>query len=405
MDTQKVIEGFFATLILGLIPVAFVALLVGGLGSVGAGFVLSYGGAWPFLIAFFTGLAVVIVVILANFSKITKSHVVGCAACLGSIIICVSYSINKTAREKRERQYDLSIIEDSIFPSVKSNEPVGKIKNLVISPESSIWLALLSDNNSFENIYSASSNVNRRGLTGKIELGEFREYKIVDIEDCQSMDWSYLYYSSKLQILGVLDKCIKPGPPIARMPLPSGAVAIVRENTNWMSGRKTQLIASHVIGNKLDDKPISNWFVRCKKSAREANEIDMISSISGIPDSIENYIPIKASDRIAKFKDKKDKSPYIYVFQSTMYLIGQRNSENELVSCDPKIYDLTLEDYNILNDYANEFCSDPKIRSLREPSIINDNVEKIHPIEKDMCINFFRGELQAKLRTQSQGYR
>jgi hypothetical protein len=400
MDAQKVIEGFFATLILGLIPLAFVALLVGGLGSVGAGFVLSYGGAGPFLIAFFAGLAVVIVVILANFSKITKSHVVGCTACLGSIIFLVSYSINKAAREKRERQDDLSLIEDSIFPAVKLNKPVGKIKNLVISPESSIWLALLSNKNSFENIYTTSSNVNRRGLTGKIELGRVREYKIVDIEECKTMDWSYLYYSSKLQLLGVMDKCIKLGP-LASAPMPLGAVALIRENTNWMTGWKTQLIASHVIGNRLEDKPISDWFVRCKQSAREANEVDLISSISGVPDNIENHIPIKASDRIEKFRSEKDRSNYIYAFQSIMYLIGRRNSGNDTVWCDPLVYDLTLKDYNDLRDYIDEFCGDPKIRSLRDPVRIDDRIDKIYEIERDACANFFQKELQEKLRIQS----
>lgn len=255
MDAQKVIEGFFATLFLGLIPIGFVALLVGGLGSVGAGFVLANGGAGPFLTAFVAGLAVILVIVLINIASITKSHVVGCVACLTSTVLFISYSINRSEKEKRDRRDELSRIEDEIHSTVKLSKSIGKIKDLVIYPEDSIWIAILANKNSFDNIYSSSSNVNRRGNNGKIELGSAKRYFIVDIEECREMDWMYLYYSSKLQSLGIMDKCVKPG---LSAPMPAGAVAIVRESTNWKSGWKTRLIASHVIGNKLGENPISH---------------------------------------------------------------------------------------------------------------------------------------------------
>jgi hypothetical protein len=84
-----------------------------------------------------------------------------------------------------------------------------------------------------------------------------------------------------------------------------------------------------------------------------------------------------------------------------MYLIGRRNSGNDTVWCDPLVYDLTLKDYNDLRDYIDEFCGDPKIRSLRDPVRIDDHIDKIYEIERDACANFFQKELQEKLRIQS----
>jgi len=134
INGQQVALGFVATLLLGIIPLGLLALVVGGIGSSGAGFILMYGGFGPFALVLGLGVAIIVFGLTLKGDDITKSHALGSVIFVMSFASFVGYSINRSKAEIALRAADLAQ-QESLKPDVLKYICEVPIKNELVKKE------------------------------------------------------------------------------------------------------------------------------------------------------------------------------------------------------------------------------------------------------------------------------
>lgn len=134
----EVAQGFVATLLFGMVPFGLLALVVGAMGSTGAGFILMYAGFGPFALVFGLGAAIIIVGLVIGGGRITKSHALGAVIFITSLAVFVAYSTNRAHFEIATRTRDLAQQESLKLDIVRyrceikrKDEPIIRVEKIL----------------------------------------------------------------------------------------------------------------------------------------------------------------------------------------------------------------------------------------------------------------------------------
>lgn len=385
---------------LGLCLMAFIplALLVGALGDRPAGFLLLSGAVAPFLAALGLGAIAAIWGITRLLRNGTGFRAVGAGFCIVSLPSALYTSMYINNQDQiLENKYQ----KDKIHPAEKIANPVGKINTLIISHAQLKWVPLIILSEMANHIITANNNAGRKSKADifEIEYGHSNEYIITDVHKCSKTDWKDIYTTSILQSVGVIDKCMLSSPVYHP---PQNAIAIIRQKESWLSDgqvvRKVGLLASYTDGTKLRKSTIQEWLLRCENGSKTVNEIDFLSSITGIENSIAKYIPKTAQERIKKFKNDREGANFIFIFETIKYLMTGDGTDRQYDDCSPVATAPDQINYEELSQFKEEFCSDPKIRALDDIESNTYNVRQIYEISKSDCIKIYERELSKNVK-------